>query len=143
MTGRYVRSTFVEDQKAFVEHLQIGKQIGKLLDMPKRPQAQKHILWVWNLKNLETWFQSLKSLKNSTFPVTVMVLLKMGPRAPGALGPTPFRLCRRALQGFFREKRSQHKQCVFIKQMTCVCRFLLFLANVDLNLRLQINKIAI
>ena len=43
MTGRYVRSTFVEDQREFVEHLLIGKQIGKLLDMPKRPQAQKHI----------------------------------------------------------------------------------------------------
>ena len=41
MTGRYVRSTFVEDQREFVEHLQIGKQIGKLLDMPKGPQAQK------------------------------------------------------------------------------------------------------
>ena len=64
MTGRYVRSTFVEDQREFVEHLQIGKQIGKLLDMPKRPQAQKHIFWVWNMKNLETWFQILKSLKN-------------------------------------------------------------------------------
>ena len=44
MTGRYVRSTFVDDQREFVEHLQIGKQIGKLLDMPKRPQAKKHIL---------------------------------------------------------------------------------------------------
>ena len=43
MTGRYVGSTLVEDQKGFVENLQIGKQIGKLLDMPKRPQAQKHI----------------------------------------------------------------------------------------------------
>ena len=43
MTGRYIRSTFVEDQREFVEHLQIGKQIGKLLDMPKGPQAQKHI----------------------------------------------------------------------------------------------------
>ena len=42
MTGRYVRSTFVEDQSEFVEDLQIGKQIGKLLDMPKGPQAQKH-----------------------------------------------------------------------------------------------------
>ena len=40
LTGRYVRSTFVEDQREFVEHLQIGKQIGKLLDMPRRPQAQ-------------------------------------------------------------------------------------------------------
>ena len=29
----------MEDRKEFVEHLQIGKQIGKLLDMPKRPQA--------------------------------------------------------------------------------------------------------
>ena len=50
MTGRYVRSTFVEDQREFVEHLQIGKQIGKLLDMPKRPQAQKHIFWAWNMQ---------------------------------------------------------------------------------------------
>ena len=33
----------MEDQREFVEDLQIGKQIGKLLDMPKRPQAQKHI----------------------------------------------------------------------------------------------------
>ena len=45
MTGRYVRSTFVEDQREFVEHLQIGKQIGKLLDMPKRPRGPKHIFW--------------------------------------------------------------------------------------------------
>ena len=91
-----------------MEHLQIGKQIGKLLDMPKRPQAQKHIFWVWNLKNLETWFhnlKSLKSLKNSTFPVTVTVLLKRALWAPGALGPTPFRLCRRALRGFFFGKK--------------------------------------
>ena len=43
MTGRYVRSTFVEDQREFVEDLQIGKQIGKFLDMPKGPQAQKHM----------------------------------------------------------------------------------------------------
>ena len=61
--GRYVRSTFVEDQREFVEHLQIGKQIGKLLDMPKRPQAQKHIFWVWNMRNLETWFQILKKFE--------------------------------------------------------------------------------
>ena len=38
-----MRSTFVEDQSECVEDLQIGKQIGKLLDMPKRPRAQKHI----------------------------------------------------------------------------------------------------
>ena len=65
MTGRYVRSTFGEDQREFLEHLQIGKQIGKLLDMPKRPQAQKQVFWVWNMKNLETWFQIVKSLKIS------------------------------------------------------------------------------
>ena len=53
LTGRYVRSTFVEDQREFVEHLQIGKQIGKLLDMPKGPQAQKHIFWVWNMKKFK------------------------------------------------------------------------------------------
>ena len=33
----------MEDQREFVEHLQIGKLIGKLLDMPKRPQAQQHM----------------------------------------------------------------------------------------------------
>ena len=43
LTGRYIRSTLVEDQREFVEHLQIGKQISKLLDMPKRPQAQKYL----------------------------------------------------------------------------------------------------
>ena len=47
MTGRYIRSTFITDQSEFIEHLQNGKQIGKLLDMPKRPQAQKHICWVF------------------------------------------------------------------------------------------------
>ena len=64
MTERYVRSTSVEDQREIVEHLQIGKQIGNLLDMPKRPQAQKPIFWVWKMRKLETWFQILKSLKN-------------------------------------------------------------------------------
>ena len=64
MTGRYVRSTFVEDQREFVEHLQIGEQIGKLLDIPKRPQAQKQFFWVWNMRHLETWFQFFQSSKN-------------------------------------------------------------------------------
>ena len=35
----------MEDQREFVEHLQIGKQIGKLLDIPKRPQAPTHMFW--------------------------------------------------------------------------------------------------
>ena len=47
MKGRYIRSTFIEDQREFVEELQIGKQIGRLLDMPKGPQAQKHIFCVF------------------------------------------------------------------------------------------------
>ena len=47
MTGRYVRSTFVEDQREFVEHFQYGKQICEILDIKnkqKRSQAQKPIL---------------------------------------------------------------------------------------------------
>ena len=47
MTGRYVRSTFVEHQREFVEHFQYGKQIGKILDIKNRQtrhRAPKHIL---------------------------------------------------------------------------------------------------
>ena len=47
LAGRYVRSTFVEDQREFVEHFQYGKQIGKILDMEnkqERHRAPKHIL---------------------------------------------------------------------------------------------------
>ena len=47
MTGRYIRSTFVEHQREFVEHFQYGKQIGKILDIKnkqKRHRAPKHIL---------------------------------------------------------------------------------------------------
>ena len=43
MTGTYIRSTFITGQSEFIEHLQNGKHIGKLLDMPKGPQAQKPI----------------------------------------------------------------------------------------------------
>ena len=110
--------------------LQIGKQIGKLLDMPKRPQAQKHICWVWSLKNLETWFQilkSLKSLKNSTFPVTVMVLLKMGPMGPRGLGPNPFSTVSPCPLGvFFRQKRRLKKRSAYFKEHVYFLRFLLF-----------------
>ena len=48
MTGRYVRSTFVEDQREFVEHFQHGRQIGKILDIKKeqkRHRAPTHILF--------------------------------------------------------------------------------------------------
>ena len=41
LTGRYIRSTFIMDQSEFIENLQIGKQIGKILDIPKRPQTPK------------------------------------------------------------------------------------------------------
>ena len=104
----------MEDQKEFVEDLYIGKQIAKLLDMPKRLQAQKHICWVWNLKNLEAWFQILKSLKNSTFPVTVMVLLKMGPMGPRGLGPNPFSTVSPCPPGvFFRQKKRLKTKSVY------------------------------
>ena len=33
------------------------------MDTPKRPQAPKHMFWDWDMKNLETRFQILKSLK--------------------------------------------------------------------------------
>ena len=35
------------DGKVCTINLQIGKQIGKLLDMPKGPQAQKQFCWVF------------------------------------------------------------------------------------------------
>ena len=47
LTGRYVRSTFMEHQRLFVEHFQYGKHIGKILDienMQKRQRGPTHIL---------------------------------------------------------------------------------------------------
>ena len=49
-----------------MEHFPDGKQIGKILDiknMQKRPQAQKHICWVWNMKKLGTRSQLLRIVK--------------------------------------------------------------------------------
>ena len=46
LTGRYIRSTFVEDQREFVEPFQYGKQIGKTLDIKKQTKCHrvpKHI----------------------------------------------------------------------------------------------------
>ena len=43
----YIRSTFITDQSKFIENLQNGKQIGKILDIKnsqKRHRAPKHIL---------------------------------------------------------------------------------------------------
>ena len=47
MTGRYIRSTFVEHQREFVEYFPYGKQLGKTLDLEnklKHRRAPKHIL---------------------------------------------------------------------------------------------------
>ena len=90
------------------------------------------------MKNLETWFQilkSLKSLKNSTFPVTVMVLLKMGPRG---LGPNPFSTVSPCPPVFFSTKKKR-----ISKRIGVVFEIVAILANVDLNLRLKIYKITI
>ena len=75
----------------------------------------------------------------------------MGPRglgpwalwAPGALGPTPFRLCRRALQGFFgKNSVPKTNYAYLLKNDVCLYIFAM-LANVDSNLKLKICKIAI
>ncbi len=76
----------------------------------------------------------------------------MGPRglgpwalwAPGALGPTPFRLCRRALRGFFSAKKASQTNIMRIsKKIDVFLMIFAILANVDLNLRFTICKIAI
>ena len=57
------------------EHLQIGKQIGKLLDMPKGPQAQKHICWVFgHLKVQKVDF--VDYVRNEAMLVLVLTLKK-------------------------------------------------------------------
>ena len=111
--GKVCTINFVEDQREFVEDLQIGKQIGKLLDMPKHPQAQEHICWGWNLKNMETWFLLLKKFlkfEKLDLPVTVMVLLKMGPMGPRGLGPNPFSTVSPCPLGVFCSAKKVSKQ---------------------------------
>ena len=95
----------MEDQREFVEHLQIGKQIGKLLDMPKRPQAQNTFLGLESEKsgNLVPDFEKFEKLDLPGHCYGSSK--KWALWAPGALGPTPFRLCRRALRGFFFGKK--------------------------------------
>ena len=39
LAGTYVRSTFVEHQRGFVEHFQYGKQIGQILDIKNRQKT--------------------------------------------------------------------------------------------------------
>ena len=44
MTGRYVGSTFVEDQREFVEHLQNGKKSVNYWTCQKVPRPRNHLL---------------------------------------------------------------------------------------------------
>ena len=39
MTGRFIGKTYKEYQSEFIEDFQYGKQIGEILDMPKRPKT--------------------------------------------------------------------------------------------------------
>ena len=46
MTGRFIRKTFVEHRREFIENCEYGKRIDEFLDkqnMRKRPQARKPI----------------------------------------------------------------------------------------------------
>ena len=66
-----------------------------------------------------------------------------GPQGPWALGPTPFRLCRRALRGFlFGKKRGLENNNAYLSKSAIYLYVFAILANVDLNLRLKIYKIA-
>ena len=50
----------MEHRREFIEHLQYGKQIGKILDlknMQKRPQARKSIFSGLESEKSETWIQ--------------------------------------------------------------------------------------
>ena len=75
----------------------------------------------------------------------------MGPRglgpwalwAPGALGPTPFRLCRRALRGFFSAKKASKQKKKNSKKISVYFEIFAILANADLNSKLEIYKMAI
>ena len=79
--------------------------------------------------------------KNWTFPVTVMVLLKMGPMGPRGLGPNPFSTVAVPSGGFFSAKKaSQTKIMRIFKKNDVFLRIVPILANVDLNLRLTICK---
>ena len=57
----------MEDQREFVEHLQIGKQIGKILDIKntqKRHRAPKHILLGLKSEKSESQVPHYENLEN-------------------------------------------------------------------------------
>ena len=67
LTVRFIGTTFVEHRREFIENLQYGKQIGKLLDienMQKRPQAPKPILLGQESKNSENWIPNFDCFEN-------------------------------------------------------------------------------
>ncbi len=73
-----------------------------------------------------------------------MVLLKMGPMGPRGLGPNPFSTVSPCPPGvFFRQKRRLKKKKRISKKIGVFFEIFAILANVDLNLRLKICKIAI
>ena len=74
-----------------------------------------------------------------------MVLLKMGPMGPRGLGPNPFSTVSACPPGiFFRQKRRLEKKEVRIsRKISVFFEFVAILANVDLNLKLTIYKMAI
>ena len=74
-----------------------------------------------------------------------MVLLNVGPMGPRGLGPNPFSTVSPCPPGvFFRQKRRLQKKEVRIsKKIGVFFETFAICANVDLNLRLEIYKIAI
>ena len=41
LTGRFIRTIFMEHQREFVEHFQYGKQIGKILGIKKQAKTSR------------------------------------------------------------------------------------------------------
>ena len=57
----------MEHQRECIEHLQYGKQIGKILDlksMQKRPQARKPILLGLEFEKPENWIPNFEIFEN-------------------------------------------------------------------------------
>ena len=73
-----------------------------------------------------------------------MVLLKVGPMGPRGLGPNPFPTVSPCPPGvFFRQKRRLKKEVRISKKIGVFVEIFAILANVDLNSKLKIYKIAI
>ncbi len=73
-----------------------------------------------------------------------MVLLKMGPMGPRGLGPNPFSTVSPCPPGFFfGEKRGPKYNNAYLLKNVVLLDVFASLANVDLNSRLKIYKIAI